>query len=138
MVTYCVKKPCFSVVMHTNILFVIVYVVHTRETIPKSVWMTLWHWGSAALVAEGVHGHSKQKEKRNISPHHHCQSSANPSHALRPGSSQACSPSLSGSRGFVTMQLTLALIREVRVRELRTYGFSKDIEWFMVVAVGCV
>lgn len=43
---------------------------------------------------------------------------------------------LSGSRGFVTMQLTVVLIREVWLWELRTYGFSKDIERFRVGGLG--
>lgn len=30
------------------------------------------------------------------------------------------------------MQLAVVLIREVWLCELRTYGFSKDIEWFRV------
>lgn len=34
------------------------------------------------------------------------------------------------------MQLAVVLIREVWLCELRTYGFSKDIEWFRVEEPG--
>lgn len=68
-----------------------------------------------------------KKRKETSVPTTQCQSSSNPSQAFRPGSSRARSPSLSGSRGFVTMQLTGVLIRGVWLWELRTYGLSKDI-----------
>lgn len=43
---------------------------------------------------------------------------------------------LVGSRGFVTMRLAVALIREVWLWELRTYGSSKDIEQFRLGGLG--